>query len=200
MYNDGNGIDVAEHPEYKIWIPEMIFGHLRTSTNYDEKKKEKIVGGKNGFGFKLVLIWSTWGKVETVDHVRGLKYIQEFKNIKWNRKPSITKCKNKPYTKVSFKPDYQRLGIEGLTADMMALFKKRVYDVSAITDKTIKVKFNGQLVPCKNFEQYIDLYVGSKVDTKRIHELANDRWEYAICLAPNDEFSANKFCQWYLYF
>ena len=39
MYNDGNGIDVAEHPEYKIWIPEMIFGHLRTSTNYDEKKK-----------------------------------------------------------------------------------------------------------------------------------------------------------------
>lgn len=194
MYNDGNGIDVAEHPEYKIWIPEMIFGHLRTSTNYDEKKKEKIVGGKNGFGFKLVLIWSTWGKVETVDHVRGLKYIQEFKNnLNEIGKPSITKCKNKPYTKVSFKPDYQRLGIEGLTADMMALFKKRVYDVSAITDKTIKVKFNGQLVPCKNFEQYIDLYVGSKVDTKRIHELANDRWEYAICLAPNDEFQQISF-------
>ena len=40
MFNDGNGIDVAEHPEYKLWIPEMIFGHLRTSTNYDEKKKE----------------------------------------------------------------------------------------------------------------------------------------------------------------
>ena len=32
MLNDGNGIDVAEHPEHKIWIPEMIFGHLRTST------------------------------------------------------------------------------------------------------------------------------------------------------------------------
>ena len=56
MMNDGNGIDVAEHPEYKIWIPELIFGHLRTSTNYDKTEK-KIVGGKNGFGFKLVLIW-----------------------------------------------------------------------------------------------------------------------------------------------
>ena len=76
MTNDGNGIDVAEHPEYKIWIPELIFGHLRTSTNYDKNVK-KIVGGKNGFGFKLVLIWSTWGKIETVDHTRGLKYIQE---------------------------------------------------------------------------------------------------------------------------
>ena len=194
MYNDGNGIDVAEHPEYKIWIPEMIFGHLRTSTNYDEKKKEKIVGGKNGFGFKLVLIWSTWGKVETIDHVRGLKYVQEFKNnLNEIGKPSITKCKTKPYTRVSFKPDYQRLGIEGLSEDMLALFKKRVYDVSAITDKTIKVKFNGQVIPCKNFEQYIDLYVGSKVDTKRVYELANDRWEYAVCLAPKDEFQQVSF-------
>ena len=194
MYNDGNGIDVAEHPEYKIWIPEMIFGHLRTSTNYDEQKKEKIVGGKNGFGFKLVLIWSTWGKVETVDHIRGLKYIQEFKNnLNEISKPSITKCKTKPYTRVSFKPDYKRLGIQGLTADMLSLFKKRAYDVSAITDKTIKVKFNGQLLPCKNFEQYIDLYVGSKTDVKRVYELANDRWEYAVCLAPKDEFQQVSF-------
>ena len=194
MYNDGNGIDVAEHPEYKIWIPEMIFGHLRTSTNYDEQKKEKIVGGKNGFGFKLVLIWSTWGKVETVDHVRGLKYIQEFKNnLNEISKPSITKCKTKPYTRVSFKPDYKRLGIQGLTVDMLSLFKKRAYDVSAITDKTIKVKFNGQLLPCKNFEQYIDLYVGSKTDVKRVYELANDRWEYAVCLAPKDEFQQVSF-------
>ena len=77
MLNDGNGIDIEKHPEHNIWIPEMIFGHLRTSTNYDKTEK-KIVGGKNGFGFKLVLIWSTYGKIETVDHVRGLKYVQEF--------------------------------------------------------------------------------------------------------------------------
>ena len=96
MYNDGNGIDIAQHPEHKLWIPELIFGHLRTSTNYDKTEK-KIVGGKNGFGFKLVLIWSTYGSVETVDHIRGLKYRQEFKNnLDEICKPSITKCKNKP--------------------------------------------------------------------------------------------------------
>lgn len=194
MTNDGNGIDVAQHPEYNLWIPEMIFGHLRTSTNYDEKKKEKTVGGKNGFGFKLVLIWSTWGRVETVDHVRGLKYIQEFKNnLTEIGKPSVTKSKVKPYTKVSFKPDYARLGISGLSEDMLSLFKKRVYDVSAVTDKTVKVKLNGQLVPCKNFEQYIDLYVGSKTDTKRVYEQTDPRWEYAVCLAPNDEFQQVSF-------
>ena len=105
MINDGNGIDVAEHPEYKIWIPELIFGHLRTSTNYDKSEK-KIVGGKNGFGLKLVLIWSTHGSIETVDHIRGLKYKQEFNsNLDQICKPTITKCKTKPYTKITFKPD-----------------------------------------------------------------------------------------------
>jgi len=108
-------------------------------------------------------------------------------------KPSITKCKTKPYTRVSFKPDYQRLGLSGLTEDMMALFKKRVYDISAVTDKSIKVKFNGQVVPCKHFEQYIDLYVGSKNDTKRIYEKSDERWEYAVCLAPKEEFQQVSF-------
>tara|TARA_A100001015_G_C14796942_1_gene635348 strand:+ start:468 stop:917 length:450 start_codon:yes stop_codon:yes gene_type:complete len=56
MYNNGKGIDIAKHPQYDVWIPEMIFAHLRTSTNYDKTKK-KITGGKNGFGVKLILIW-----------------------------------------------------------------------------------------------------------------------------------------------
>ena len=193
LTNDGNGIDIAEHPEHKIWIPELIFGHLRTSTNYDKSEK-KIIGGKNGFGFKLVLIWSTWGKIETVDHIRGLKYTQEFKNnLDKVCKPEIKKCKIKPYTKVMFKPDYKRLGIEGLTPDMISLLKRRVYDIAAITNKTIKVRFNEELIPVKHFQHYIDLYVGDKAVTKRIHEESNDRWEYAICLAPTEEFTQISF-------
>ena len=190
MLNDGNGIDVAEHPEYKIWIPELIFGHLRTSTNYDKTEK-KIVGGKNGFGFKLVLIWSTQGSVETVDHIRGLKYKQDFNNnLDEICKPSITKSKLKPYTKITFKPDYARLGIEGLTPDVISLLKKRVYDVAAVTDKTLKVKYNSNLIPIKNFQQYIDLYIGDKTTSPRVYEDtgAEGRWEYAVALSPNSEF------------
>jgi len=190
MMNDGNGIDVAEHPEHKTWIPQMIFGELRTSTNYDKEEK-KIVGGKNGFGFKLVLIWSTYGSVETIDHVRGLKYVQEFKdNLSTISAPSITKCKNKPYTKVTFKPDYARLGLQGLTPDIIALLKKRTYDVAAITDKAIKVKYNGQLVPVKNFQQYIDMYIGEKSEAPRVYEDsgAEGRWEYAVALTQTNEF------------
>ena len=191
MINDGNGIDIAEHPEHKIWIPEMIFGHLRTSTNYDKTEK-KIVGGKNGFGFKLVLIWSTYGYVETVDHVRGLKYCQEFKNnLDIIEKPKITKCVGKkPYTKIVFKPDYARLGlIEGLTDDMLSLLKKRVYDVSAVTDKSLKVKYNSIQIPVKNFQQYIDLYINKDLEnSKPVYESEGTRWEYAVSLSPSHEF------------
>ncbi len=192
LYNDGNGIDIAKHPEYDIWIPEMIFGHLRTSTNYDKNEK-RIVGGKNGFGFKLVLIWSTYGRVETVDHTRGLKYIQEFKNnLNEIGTPKITKCTtSKPYTKVTFKPDYTRFGIQGINTDMMNLLKKRVYDISSITDhsiKKIKVSFNNSIIPIKTFQQYIDLYIGSKGEHKRIYENPEERWEYAVAMSPNDEF------------
>ena len=191
LTNDGNGIDVAQHPEHKLWIPEMIFGHLRTSTNYDENKKEKIVGGKNGFGFKLVLIWSVWGRVETVDHVRGLKYVQEFRNnLSEIAPPVVTKTKVKPYTRVSFRPDYVRFGIpsNNLTADMMALFLKRTYDIAAVTDKSIKVKYNGSVIPVRHFQQYVDLYIGGKGETKRIYENPDPRWEYIVCLTPTDEF------------
>ena len=101
MTNDGNGIDIAKHPEYDLWIPEMVFGHLRTSTNYNKDEK-RIVGGKNGFGFKLVLIWSLYGRVETIDHTRGLKYVQEYSdNLDNISPPVITKVPKttKPYTK-----------------------------------------------------------------------------------------------------
>ena len=192
MINDGNGIDVAEHPEYKIWIPEMIFGHLRTSTNYNKEEK-KIIGGKNGFGFKLVLIWSTWGRIETVDHTRGLKYVQEFKdNLLTIEKPTITKCKNKPYTKIEFKPDYKRLQLkEGITPDIYNLLMRRIYDIGAVTDQSVKVKLNSNQIPIKNFQQYVKKIVGSN-DLK--YECSNDRWEYAIALAPDGEFTQISFC------
>jgi DNA topoisomerase-2 len=188
MVNDGNGIDIAQ--KEGVWIPELVFGHLRTSTNYNKDEK-KIVGGKNGFGFKLVLIWSTYGRVETVDHIRGLKYIQEYKNnLDEICKPSITKCKNKPYTKITFRPDYARLGISGPTADIISLLKKRVYDISAITDKSIKVKYNDAIIPIKNFQQYIDMYIGDKAAAVRVYEDSGPegRWEYAVALTPTNEF------------
>ena len=197
LTNDGNGIDVSIHSEYGIWIPELIFAHMRTSTNYDKTEK-KVVGGKNGFGFKLVLIWSSWGKIETVDAKTGQKYVQEFKNnLNIIEKPTITKCKNKPYTSVSFKPDFKRLGLKegNFDSDFKALLIRRIFDIAAVTDKSIKVKYNNiKLDPdVKDFESYANLYIGCKSEHTRLYEKANERWEYTVCLAPNEEFTQVSF-------
>jgi DNA topoisomerase-2 len=112
--------------------------------------------------------------------------------------PVITKVKTqKPYTKVSFRPDYARFGLpNGLTADMADLLKKRVYDIAAITDhssKKIKVSYNDVPVPVKNFQQYVDLYIGAKEETKRVYEMPDDRWEYAVALSTTHEFTQVSF-------
>ena len=190
FHNDGNGIDVAKHPEYNVWIPELIFGHLRTGTNYNKDEK-KIVGGKNGFGVKLIYIWSTEGTLETIDHKRGLKYKQTFtSNLDVIGEPVISKSKAKPYTKITFKPDYKRLGIETITLDIIQLFKKRVYDIAAVTEKSVKVSWNNSLVPVKEFQDYIGLYIGKN---ERAHEQPSDRWEYVVALTKTGEYNQVSF-------
>jgi DNA topoisomerase-2 len=190
MYNDGNGVDIVKHPIYDIWVPELLFGTLRSSTNYDMSKK-KVIGGKNGYGVKLAFIWSTQGSIETVDHKRGLKYTQEYNaNFSDICTPTVTKCKTAPYTQLTFKPDYTRLGLPNgkLPPDVIALFKKRAYDISAVTDKAITVRYNSVPIPVKNFMQYVDLFIGDKKNAPRIYERVGERWEYAIALSPTHEF------------
>ena len=187
MTNNGDGIDIIKHPVYDVWIPEMIFAQLRTSTNYN-KDEEKTTGGKNGFGFKLVLIWSTYGKIETIDSTRKLKYVQEFENnLDIIHSPKITKSTSKSYTSVQFKPDYKRLGLENLSVSMISLFHRRVYDIAGITDKSVKVKLNNKILDIKDFNNYIGLYT----DATKVSEAPNERWNYSICLS--DEFKQVSF-------
>jgi len=192
ILNDGNGVDIAEHPKDKIWIPEMIFMHLRTSTNYDDEEK-KLVGGKNGFGIKLVFVFAKWGEIETVDHVRKLKYTQRVENnLKDIRPPKIEKYTGKPYTKVTWLPDYKKFGIDSMTDDVWSLLRKRAFDIAAVTSKTLKVKIQDKEIPIKSFEQYVDMYIGNKEQAPRVLQ-DGDRWSIVVGLSPLDEFSQVSF-------
>ena len=92
-----------------MYPPELIFGCLLTSTNYDENK-DKVTGGKNGYGAKLANIFSTEFTVETVDRHRSKKFFQTYrKNMSEKDEPTITKFTGKPYTEITFIPDFKRL-------------------------------------------------------------------------------------------
>ena len=100
VWNDGEGIPVELHEKEKIYIPELIFGNLLTSSNYDQSEK-KHVGGKNGYGAKLANIFSSKFTIETVDEKNKLKFTQTFRdNMKVKEKPKISKYGKKPYTQV----------------------------------------------------------------------------------------------------
>jgi DNA gyrase/topoisomerase IV subunit B len=184
VINDGDGIEVVEHPEHKIYIPELIFGNLLTSTNYDDSV-ERVIGGCNGLGSKAANIFSEWFEVETVDRVRKLIYKQRFEtNMSVVLKPTISKYSKKPYTSIKFKPDLAKFKIQSLSDEMMDMFVKRVYDVCAVTDNDISVYLNDTKLEYKNFEKYVDLYIGSKDEHTRVYEKINDRWE--IVASYND--------------
>ena len=159
VYNSGRGIDVEVHAEHNIYVPELIFGKLLTSTNYDDSEA-RTTGGRNGYGAKLTNIFSNKFEVEIVDFARKRKFYQEFsENMTKRTVAKITElktCKN-GYTKISFIPDFSKFKINGLTNDMVSLIKKRVYDLAGVSNKC-KIFYNGSRIEINNFESYIKLY------------------------------------------
>ena len=191
VYNDGEGIDVAIHQEHNIYVPELIFGNLLTSTNYDQDE-EKITGGKNGYGAKLTNIFSRKFTIETVDSVRKKKFIQTYTdNMNNKEKPKVTKFSGKPYTKITFIPDYARFNLKGLDDSMFAIMKKRVYDIAACTDQIVTVEFNHKKIIYKNFEKYSELFLPD--DYLKVYEKINERWEIVVATSNSDNFQQLSF-------
>ena len=189
ILNDGMGIDIVEHPDQKVWVPEMIFGKLLTSTNYDKDEK-KFTGGKNGYGAKLANIFAKEFIVETIDSVRGKKYKQTWKdNMKKIGKPRITDCKTKPHTKITWKPDYERFGISGLSAGMMKVIERRAYDCAAWCGSSVRVKWNGVNVSCRNLLHYAKMVAG---ENPLVQLRGNAHWEILVC-ASSDGFQQVSF-------
>ena len=184
--NNGRGIPIRMHAKEKIFIPELIFGNLLTSDNYNDAKK-KVTGGRNGYGAKLCNIFSTKFVVETADAGAGKKFVQTFSdNMTKKTKPKITSYSKKDYTKITFWPDWEKFGMEGLDDDTVALFKKRVYDMAGCTDTSVSVYLNGEKLGVKGFPQYVKLCTASLEErygaSRRIEHIAvNDRWDIAIC-------------------
>ena len=181
--NDGEPIDVAEHPEHKTWIPQMIFGELLTSTNYDKNEK-KLVGGKNGYGVKLVNIFAHEMKVTVVDQPRGLTYTQTFRNnMTVVEPPRVATSKAKSSVCVQWEPDFARFGMKGIDDGMQRLIERRVWDLAMTLGKEVKVTFNGTVVKCKNLTEYAKAFGCDPV----IYETPNERWHIAIADSPVDK-------------
>jgi DNA topoisomerase-2 len=191
VFNDGEGIPVTVHPEYKVMIPELIFGQLLTSSNYDEAE-EKTVGGKNGYGAKLTNIYSTRFVVKTGDAARKVLYEQVFQdNMSVIGSPAMKKTTTKPFTEITSYPDLKRFysGADSLPKDMLDIMLTRVVDAAALCASagvTVSYRILEEdpfvKVPVKNFESYVKLFLnGGPV----FYERSGPRWEIAAVLTRN---------------
>jgi len=185
--NDGESIDVEKHPEYGIYIPQLIFGELLTSTNYDKEEK-KLVGGKNGYGVKLVNIFATNLVLTIVDSKRQLKYTQVFENNMSTIHPPVIKpSKLKSYVEVSWTPDFARFGWTGTTipTDLLEVMRRRVFDTAMTVGKDVRVTWCGTPIKFRDFTQYASWYLPS--DTACVTDIPQVGWQLTIADNPFDK-------------
>lgn len=151
IWNNGEGIPVVMHKDENMFVPTMIFGHLLTSSNYNDEE-EKVTGGRNGYGAKLCNIFSTKFTVETA----AKKYKKSFKqswgdNMGKVSEPKINDTASTDYTKITFSPDLAKFKMEKLDDDIVHLMSRRAYDIAAST-RGVSVFLNGDKLPVKNFK------------------------------------------------
>ncbi|KAI9171228.1 DNA topoisomerase 2 [Paramyrothecium foliicola] len=168
--NNGKGIPVEIHEKEKVYIPELIFGHLLAGSNFDDNE-QKTVGGRNGYGAKLCNVFSNEFTLECQDSDNGKRYKQTWtNNMQKMHKAKITSSKTADFVRVTFKPDYERFGMpDGIDDDTEALLYRRVYDMAG-TVSGIKVYLNGELLKLKDFKAYCDLYAKAIANERSAEE------------------------------
>lgn len=190
VYNNGEGIPVVLKEELNCYVPEMIFGMLRSSSNY--KDEERITGGTNGLGSKLTNIFSTVFKLETCDSIRKKRYVQEWSsNMENKTEPKITALgKTKPFTRITYQADLKYFKLKLLSDDMIALMKKRLVDIGFASHSKIKTFYNDEAITIKKTEDYMSLYCLEQEPSTFIVDNSCDRWTVGVMLSHGFKHAA----------
>jgi DNA topoisomerase-2 len=200
VWNDGVGIPITqkyvEKEQTSYWIPEFIFGQLLTSSNFDDTMA-RTTGGRNGFGAKLANIYSTKFLVDLVsmdDNGEYRHYHQEFSDNMETLNPPVMKAISgktpKPYTKITFYPDFEKFGMDGFTDDILGLLRRRVWDLSGVL-KTVTVWLNNEKIPVRSWGEYCRLFLGDEPDIIQVD--VNERWSVAIAPSRDAGFQQVSF-------
>lgn len=160
---DNGGIPIVMHKDAKMYVPEFIFGRLRTSSNYDDTEDRNVIG-TNGVGSALTNVFSKVFNIESADGKN--KLVVEWTDNMGKKSKAIVEPSKKHYTQTKFLIDFDRFDQQekGITEDFIKIIHKRCIDAAA-ANLGLKVIFNiiedeTQTTEWKfkKFEEYIDLY------------------------------------------
>ena len=156
VWNDGKVIPI-EKTDDGDYIHSMIFGQLRTSSNYNDEE-DRLTSGRFGFGIKLTNVFSTSFKVNGADPVVKKSIEQVWTNNMTEKStPHLSSFKNvNGFTCVTYTPDFKQFGISGYTDDIISLYTKYIIDSAMLTK--INVYLNDELIPVKTLSDYAKMY------------------------------------------
>lgn len=165
IIKDNGGIPVVKHNEVGCYLPEFIFGMLRTSSNYNDEEERTGIG-TNGLGVKIGNIFSKNFSVKTADGKNEIEVIWK-NNMRDIVSHGIPEKTDKHYTQTKFTIDFKQFDVKEFNEDFVDIIEKRCIDAAA-ANLGLKVIFeykdseNGRKSQWKftKFDQYIDLYNG----------------------------------------
>lgn len=183
--NDGplGGIEVKMHEKENVYNPELTFGHLLTSTNYNDSEK-RTVGGRNGYGSKLTNIFSSAFMITIFDGVNNVKYVQKWEdNMQKVSKPKLTKYSGKnSKVSITFIPDWKQFGMTEMGTDFYKIIEKRVFDANYCTNSKCSVFFQNNKLKKLSNEEYAKLYLD---ENTKVYTVNTPRW--CVSVAPSSE-------------
>lgn len=179
MVWDNGGIPVEMHNKEKKYIPELCFGVMRAGSNFNDDESREGVG-TNGLGSVAANIFSKEFRVETADGKNRFTQIYT-NNLSKKTKPEIT-ATGSHYTKITYRPDFERFGMTGIDDDTFKLIESRVYEVAG-TNPNLKICFNGKNTFINSFEEYCRMFISDKTDF--LFEETKDR-KWSVGIAPSN--------------
>lgn len=177
FWNDGAGIPIrkSDAPSSAgVYIPELIFGHLLTSSNYDDTE-ERFTSGRNGVGVKLCNVFSKKFTVEISDMSEGKVYTQTWTDYMKNVSSPIIKQKKTlkhNSTKIVFEPDmafFSDPSQPSLTQwpdEVYHLMGRMLHETAALVG--VPVIWNGEKIVYKSLKEYVQRCLPIKTPTEMV--------------------------------
>lgn len=192
--NGGEPIPLIPHSSSTVdtprYVPEFIFGVLLTSSNYDTKVIRMGVG-RNGYGAKLVSIFSKYARFKVGDAKNGQEWEGVWTNNMTEKTFKITPghqwdpargwvLKGQPYTgpsyvEVTYMLDFQRFGLLQYPPEAVPIFARYTIDFGFACK--LPVSFNGVQYNLQNIRDYAKLFWSQEqID----HSIVHYEWPITI--------------------
>ncbi|MFX1275507.1 MAG: DNA topoisomerase (ATP-hydrolyzing) subunit B [Promethearchaeota archaeon] len=142
--DNGRGIPIDEHPEFKKPAVEVIMEYLHSGGKFDNKSY-KISGGLHGVGLSVVNALTE--RLEVIIRRDGVVYKQKFSRGITKSEPEITNIdvEKKTGTKITFYPDPEIFEFDP---------SERIFNFSTIANRMRELAF---LTPQARFEIYDEI-------------------------------------------